>query len=246
MPGPETTRLADLLQCGHLPPKSGHGVPRRMRLEDARILETVLACSLLHLYDSPWLQQSWNTDNISIFSRQDARSQLDMWRPHVFCVIGQPPTGNMAEYEDIVAFGILMMEIEAKQKAEPTDLDIDWRTHEVSSELILDRILLEWRGDVDAGYRKVGQDCLNFRNLVKQFDDLNLAGESGRIAAIYNHIVSPLFKLLRKRFPAASRYFTRLPCSETYSHRLTSARKPERSLMTLFDDSSEQAWHNPE
>lgn len=208
------------------------------------IMEIVLACSLLHLHNSPWLQQNWNLDNISILSLPDARSQLDMWRPHVSCLIGLLPNSNMlSEYEDIIAFGTLVMEIEAKQKAEPTDRDVDWITHEVSPELILDRILDEWRGDVDVGYRRVGKACLDFRKLVQRLNDPTLTGESRRIAALYTHIVSPLLKELRKGFPAASRYFTSLPYSDPYSHQPHSIRRPEPSKLTLFDDNSE--WHNP-
>lgn len=222
--------------------------------EDRKIVELILACSLLHLNTSHWLQAAWEMDNILIYAGQpNAEDPLKRWRPFIACSLesSSHPTVDHEDIQDVLSFGLLIMEMEARLKVLPTDDDKDWETGLPSKDSMLKRVLADskWRGEVEDGYKRIAKACLEFRDRVDKFYDPVLPEDMKRTAALYRYILAPLHELVTQRFNSASL------CSNGFPSPSESSSSPfSRGLiqscgsrLVLFDDfGSGSAWHNPE
>ncbi|CAM1505661.1 Fc.00g112980.m01.CDS01 [Cosmosporella sp. VM-42] len=213
--------------------------------EDSKIVEAILACALFYLHDSYWVQQGWNLDHILVGVLPESSELPSRWIPQVPCTLEvSSGVGGNAEGE-ILSFGILMMEMEAKRRVKLSPDDIDYETGTYSKDLVLERILAEWKRKLGKGYLQVGRACLNFRQLAEKIYHPDLTGEQKCLAAIYKHILSPLLSLLTKDYSDASHLFVGLPHSDISPQvqPSTAGQVADTSGLALFDDLD--AWTNP-
>jgi hypothetical protein len=222
--------------------------------EDRKIVELLLACSLLHLNTSHWLQLGWNTDNILIYPMEpNAQNPLKRWRPFISCALdsSSSATDEPEDIRDVLSFGLLIMEMEAKLKVSPTDAPKDWDTGLISTDSMLNWALTDskWKGKVEDGYKRIAKACLDFRERVDKFYDPDLPKDMKRTAALYRYIIAPLHELITQRFSSASLCSQDFPdpsksASSLYGRGLSHSCG---SGLVLFDDfGSSSAWHNPE
>lgn len=77
--------------------------PRSFTEKTKRILMIILSCAVLHLYDTPWLQSTWNSANIIFFRSRNSETPL---RPFLDTSLsihvppGRDTTADLDEYED--------------------------------------------------------------------------------------------------------------------------------------------------
>jgi hypothetical protein len=217
--------------------------------EDHMIVELVLACSLFHLNTSHWLRSGWDMDNILILATPKAQNPLKRWRPHISCSLESSPSFQGNDNDHILSFGLLIMEMEAKRKALPTDEDKDWLTGLPSKDSMLKRVLKDWKRKLEDDYQKIGTACLLFRELAEKFYHPALADDMKRTAVIYRYILVPLYQLITRRYRSASLLFNgfpRLPESSSAPY-LRPSQSRWGSPLILFDDSKwDSNWHNPE
>jgi hypothetical protein len=217
--------------------------------EDHMIVEVLLACSLFHLNTSHWLRGGWDVDNILMLASPRAQNPLKRWRPHITCSLELPPGSRGDDSDYILSFGLLIMEMEAKRKASPTDEDKDWLTGLPSKDSMLKRVLKDWKRKLEDDYQKIGTACLLFRELAEKFYHPALEEDMKRTAAIYRYILVPLYQLITRRYRSASLLFNDFPRPpESSSAPYLRPSQPRwGSPLILFDDSkSDSNWHNPE
>ncbi|KAK1243094.1 hypothetical protein MKX07_003722 [Trichoderma sp. CBMAI-0711] len=128
-------------------------IPKRTAVDDAagtgefepvdeEIVELLLASSLFHLNASHWLRGGLDMDRVLIFGTPNNSDLLKRWRPYVACSFRDTSEMEDAEDEDILSFGLLIMEMEAKRRLKPRDTDIDWITGLPSKDSMLKRALI--------------------------------------------------------------------------------------------------------
>jgi hypothetical protein len=220
--------------------------------EDHKIVELLLACSLLHLNTSDWLQAGWDMESILIYvGLPRAQDPLKRWKPYITCSVesSSSPIIQRDDNQDILSFGLLMMQMEAKLKIEPTENDNNWETGQPSRDSMLKRTLTDsnWRGKVEDGYKQIATACLHFRELLEKFYDPVLTADMKRTAAMYKYILAPLHKLVTQRFSSTSlcSYGFPDPSERSSSGYLRRSGQRYDSELVLFDDSS-STWHSPE
>jgi len=209
--------------------------------EDQKIVELLVASSLLNLNASAWLSADLTMKNILILATPALERR---WKPHVTCSL-KPADSENEVHDAILSFGLLLMEIEAKKLVRPKPVDQDWETGLTSKDSMLKRILEEWNRAVGDGYRHVATACLRFRELSARFYDPALTQDMKNIAAIYKYILAPLHRLITHQHSRISALFNGLPNSpQNYS--ITQSQhlgKPTSRLgLILFDGSG---THNP-
>lgn len=211
--------------------------------EDQKIVELLVASSLLNLNASAWLRADFNIKNILLLAAPAVNRR---WKPHVECSLTL--TDSQDEVHDaILSFGILLMEIEAKKLVRPKTVDRNWETGLPSKDTMLKRTIEEWNRAVGDRYRHVAMACLRFRELSARFYDPHpgLTQEMKNIAAIYKYILAPLYRVITTQYSKISTMFSSFPnslhgSSTTRPHQLT---HPVSSLALHLFDGSET--HNP-
>ncbi|KAI9146885.1 Thermostable alkaline protease [Paramyrothecium foliicola] len=187
---------------------------RALKALHRKLLGVLLAASLLQLYDSPWIQQQWHRDTVLIPSdpRDLARDmkRLQQWHPRILCTLSGHVVRKI-QGEDIAAFGVLLMELEADEAADWTDEDTEWPSDVKSNRVRLARLLREWETVVSDEYRQIGRNCLDFENLSESFEHSRLGPEMKHLAILYKCILDPLFRCLVKDFGKAAQLFQGIP-----------------------------------
>ncbi|KAI0098771.1 hypothetical protein GGR51DRAFT_423139 [Nemania sp. FL0031] len=184
--------------------------PSKMSRQEKGVVQLLLACSLLCLYKSNWVQMGFDTNAISVPVGKTGSDGLARWRPHISCSLETVDRrGNMDDA--VLSFGMLLMEMEAGKAAEPTEEDRDWSRERFSQDSTLKRILKEWRGDVQDGYRAVATRCLKFSEKADGHHDPGLKAESQRIGAIYSYILAPLCYVVGQNFKDTPKLFNTIP-----------------------------------
>lgn len=209
--------------------------------EDRKIVELLVASSLLNLNGSGWLRTDMNIESILL---ESSPSLSWRWKPLVACSL--KAIGVRDEVHDaILSFGLLLMEMEGKKPARPKAVDTDWETGLPSKDSMLKRIIEEWNRSVGDGYRHIATACLLFRELSERLYDPGVTEEMGQIAAIYKYILAPLHKLITQQHSKISFMFTNFP-SSLQSTLVTKSSPPGQAAsspgLVLFDGCDE---HDP-
>ncbi len=213
--------------------------------EDQKIVELVLASSLLHLNTTHWLRDSLHIDRIAILWCPPAQDPdpFAQWHPYITCSLeGSPGQGVDEDDDDVLSFGILVMEMEAGRRLVPTSEDMDWETGRPSKDSMLKQALVSWRKRLEDGYQQIGNACLNFRELVDTFYHPDLDMEMKRTAAIYKYILTPLYNIMAQRYRETSLLFKGFPQSTKIARAscLSQQQKQKRPApLTLFDDTAD-------
>ncbi|RDW74910.1 hypothetical protein BP6252_06052 [Coleophoma cylindrospora] len=214
--------------------------------EDHRIIEVILACSLFHLNASHWIRTGWDMDNILISPTPGAQNPLNRWKPYTACPLELSPLSPSNSNDDILSFGLLIMEMEAK-KPLPTDTATDWVTGLPSKDSLLQKVLIDWKRKLEDGYQQIGTACLRFRELVQKFYHPALPDEMKRTAAIYKYILIPLHRLVTQRHCSTSQLFCSFPTpydsATAPSLRSMNQTWNSNSKLVLFDGDSRS--HDP-
>lgn len=177
--------------------------------EDQKIVELLVASSLLNLNASAWLRANMNIKNILLESSPNPDRR---WKPLVACSLETIDIQDEV-HDAILSFGLLLMEIEGKKVARPRAAENDWETGLPSKDSMLRRIIEEWNRSVSDGYRKIATACLRFRELSVRLYDPGLTQDIGQSAAIYKYILAPLHKLATQQHSKISPIFTNFPSS---------------------------------
>lgn len=203
--------------------------------EDQKIVEFLIACSLLNVNASVWLRSDLNIKNIFVLPTPGLDRR---WKPHVACSL-EPVDPKDEDYDVILSFGLLLMEIEAKRFARPKAVDKDWETDLYSKDSMLKRILQEWSREVGDGYIQVATACLRFRELSARFYDPTLTQNMKETAAIYRYILAPLYRIITQQHSKISALFRSFP-SPLQSSSATQSRLRRQATSSsrwhLFDD----------
>ncbi|KFA48129.1 hypothetical protein S40293_10226 [Stachybotrys chartarum IBT 40293] len=202
--------------------------------EDQKVVELLVASSLLNLNTSAWMRADMNIKTILL---EHSPSRGRRWKPLVTCHLQSTAfDGNV--HDAILSFGLLLMEMERKKTAKPKDTDMDWETGLPSKDSILKRIIEEWSRSVSDGYRHVATACLQFRELSAMLYDPALDPKMKQTAAIYKYILAPLHRLITQQHSKISRMFNEFPgaLQSPEASRSSSLRLPIRSPgLVLFD-----------
>lgn len=200
-----------------------------------KLLGVLLACSLLQLYDTPWIQQQWRRDTLYLPPGRPCEEQLPHWHPQVNCTLS-PRASRGIHGDDIAAFGILLMELEANDEAIWSDEDVDWLLQTKSNHSRLARILRVWKNDVREGYRKIGKACLDFENLVSGINDPMIPRDMSCLAVIYKSILDPLFRYLVDDFGDTRKLFRGIAGPWGNLSATVGLSSSHASKRALFDD----------
>jgi hypothetical protein len=111
-----------------------------------------------------------------------------------------PKKDTKLQSDNIAAFGVLVLELEANRKANWTPDDEDWLLGEKSNHVRLARILKSWEDLVSDDYRRVAKACLEFDSLTESLDHPDIVSERKGHAVIYKCILEPLFHHIMKSF----------------------------------------------
>ncbi|KAF2106155.1 hypothetical protein BDV96DRAFT_339008 [Lophiotrema nucula] len=175
---------------------------------DRRIVQLLIAFSLVNLDKSNWIKEGLSVKDVSLRASETS-STLKRWMPYLSCSL---PSLNAEQDENmaVLSFGLLLMEMEAKEIADPKEEDQEWGSNKTSKDSMLKRILGEWT-KVDDEYKNIAAACLYFRELSEKFYDPSLLPEHFRTAAMYRYVVAPLYRLVTSRVNAASQLFGKFP-----------------------------------
>ncbi|KAJ4305481.1 hypothetical protein N0V90_001012 [Kalmusia sp. IMI 367209] len=168
-----------------------------LQLKYRKLVGVLLASSLFQLSDSPWIEQHLGHD--TIFIPLPNKQEIHLWCPQIVCSL-TPRQIIKLQSEDIAAFGVLVLELEADRMASWTEEDYDWISGEKSNHVRLVRILRQWEDEVSDDYRDVAKACLQFDNLVQSLVHPDIIPDQKGIAIVYKHILEPLFHHLLKSF----------------------------------------------
>jgi hypothetical protein len=211
------------------------GQQRTLKPMHRKLLEVLLACSLLRLYDSPWIQEQLRRDTIYLPTCPRDSKQLQQWYPHVLCKLSRDAIMNLHS-DDIAAFGVLIMELEADDEAAWSADDVEWPSETKSNRVRLARILKDWQCDVSDEYREVGRVCLDFESLVETFDHPNIASDLKYLAIIYKCILDPLFRSLVKDYGKTIHLFQGMPGPWGSLSAAMNLSPSDAAKRALFDD----------
>jgi hypothetical protein len=204
-----------------------------LNLVSRKIVGLSVAYSLFQLCSSPWLQQTFEGDNIYLLPNGKLGSRLDYWRPHISCQL-DPPGASRSIAEDVAALGVLILELEANRSAGWTDDDEDYDTMAArSNKTRLARIMKEWKGNFPDVYHSVASACFRFDNLVEDFDHPKIDQGLKGLAILYKCIVNPLFQKLVSDFWEAESLFQRIP---GLSVPTAQKRSSTTGNLVLYDD----------
>lgn len=180
-----------------------YGLTKKYR----KLAEVLLAACVFQLNESPWLEQYLRPDYLYVPPLDKKR--LRQWCPRLLCDL-VPQSASGQQSDNIAAFGVLLLELEAHQQAFWTSEDEDWPSGEPSNSMRLIRILKEWEESVESVYRRVAKACLDFESLVQNLDHEDIEPEKKSIAIIYKCILEPLLEYTLISFPDLSPLFTNM------------------------------------
>jgi hypothetical protein len=212
--------------------------------EDNAISQALLACSLLHLHDSNWTKAAWGLDEILVSYAQSGENKLDHWKLFLPCCLGDSinPLGSEISMEDnIISFGILLMEMETKKKVRISlDKDFDWETGQASRAMLLRRTLEERKRKLTSDYIKIGKRCLELIKLAEKISHPALRDELRVKAAIYRYITHPLIlKVANDRSISCDSFYS-VATEPTRGEDNQDAGFLDESLsLVLFDDNGD-------
>lgn len=168
-----------------------------------KLTGVLLATSLFQLNESPWLEHHFSPDTIYVPSPARSDRGLQQWCPRVRCSL-LPKTDakkdSVVQSDNIAAFGVLVLELEADRQALWTEEDTYWLSGERSNQVRLARILKSWEDLISDGYRGVAKACLEFDSLVENTSHMEIGHDKKGIAVIYKCIVEPLFFQMMKSY----------------------------------------------
>ena len=151
----------------------------------------LLAASIFQLSNTPWIEQHLGAEYILVPSPPDNK-RLRQWCPRFLCTLVSNKNPRL-QSENIVALGILILELETQRKANWADDDKEWPSMEKSNRVRLARILRHWSDDVRDEYRTVATACFYFDSLLENLDHPEIICEKRGLAVIYKCILEPLF-----------------------------------------------------
>lgn len=164
-------------------------------------LQFFIACSLLNLDGSHWIQSGLHGNNISLRAAQRTSDFLKFWEPYTTCILSVQSTEE-DENLAILSFGLLLMETEASKIASQIETGGNYNYNAETLRCILKRTLKEAEG-VGVSYKNIVDACLHFSTHLETFYDPLLDGydrRTKRAGAIYKYIVAPLFRLCIQKF----------------------------------------------
>ncbi|KAH8880243.1 hypothetical protein GQ53DRAFT_544815 [Thozetella sp. PMI_491] len=208
---------------------------RTLKPMHRKLLGVFLACSLLQLYNSPWIQEQWERQTIHLPTLPKDMKQLAHWYPQVLCRLS-PEAAKKLDSDDMAAFGVLLMELEADDLAPWTEDDVEWPSDEKSNRSRLARILREWEEDVGDEYRQVAKNCLDFQMLADSFEHSHLGPELGHLAILYKCVLDPLFRCLVKDFGKTAQLFQGIPGPWGGLSGAVNVSSSDIAKQSLFDD----------
>jgi len=168
-----------------------------LTLKFRRLTGALIAASMFQLSDSPWIEQHLEPE--SIFVPPEDNKRIQQWYPRTLCtLVPQKDTGLQGD--NIAAFGVLVLELEADRKANWIADDEDWLSGEKSNHVRLARVLNSWTDLVSDEYRKIAKSCLDFDVLIESLDHAKIIPERKGLAIIYKCILEPLFHRITTSF----------------------------------------------
>lgn len=181
---------------------------RKFKRKEKRILSVILANSLLHFCESPWLSREWSKEHISFFSSE--KGGLDIRRPYLSTDFQDMEPENEADAlyrihpnPSVLALGILLLEIEmdlpieAEQGEE--DLDEDGKPTVNTNYFAALRVFEGISEDIYQNHRQAVSACLNCDFYDEDAMEPSLDDPDFR-QAVYNNIVSPLERELHSAY----------------------------------------------
>lgn len=167
---------------------------RKFGLTDRGKLTLNLAQSLLHLYNGPWLQTLWTSENL-LFLCESTKGSCKLYNIHnpvISCTISGdcptlPPPKTYDDYPLLATFGLFLLEFGNGEKYPVSKT----RTGVFSPWLSLRKNFVETnKQNLTIYYKQAIDSCLNFRNLVDDEKDPDM--ELRIRNAILKNIVRPL------------------------------------------------------
>jgi hypothetical protein len=175
---------------------------RRFRPKEKRILSVILANSLLHFCESPWLSTEWSKEHISFFP-SSKKGDLDIRRPYLSTNFQNmiPEDEENALFRihpnpSVLALGILLLEIELNLPIEDErgveDHDEDGKPN-VNTDYFAALRLFESNksDDIYRNHRQAVYACLNCNFYEEETMEPSLDKPEFR-QAVYDNIVRPL------------------------------------------------------
>lgn len=182
------------------------GSQSRLKLKESRALAVVLAHSILHYCESPWVSNSWNKEHVNFFATINGP---DLMRPYLstqfeaFTTSPEETSDTLYKHPSpaLLSLGILLLELHLSKPIESLwelddtqdgmeDINTNWITAEKQLEKMGD--------DLYEGYRNAIQACLNI-DYVDDEDSLSLDDEGFR-RLVYERVVVPLEDELENGF----------------------------------------------
>jgi hypothetical protein len=213
--------LADLLACKG----------KKFSLRERRILAVILAQTMLHFSDSPWLGKKWNKRHVKFFWRT---AGYDLKRPYLTTTFKQRDPDqkfNVMEVHpnpSVLALGVLLLEIELWKNIEDCRDKGDLSSEGIAAmniDLFTAKRLFNQRfDDMTMNYQIAIDACLKC-NLVEPGQPTTLDDEQFR-QAVYDQIVEPLEEEL---FHACHIRPHQLSCEEPIRREVENSRSRPRS-----------------
>lgn len=169
----------------------------QLTLKYRKLVGVLLAASLFQLGKSPWIAQHLSPD--TIFVPPPDNKRLRQWSPRVICSL-VPKEDTMLQSDNVAAFGVLVLELEAHRKAAWTEADNDWLSGVKSNHVRLARILKSWEDLISDDYRSIAKACLEFDSLIENVSHSDIVSDTKGLAVIYKCILEPLFRHMMKSF----------------------------------------------
>ncbi|KAF1845080.1 uncharacterized protein K460DRAFT_405357 [Cucurbitaria berberidis CBS 394.84] len=174
---------------------------RKFRPKEKRILSVILANSLLHFCESPWLSKEWSKEHISFFSTAE-KGGLDIHRPYLstnfqaMVAEVEPDTFyRIHANPSVLALGILLLEIELDSPIERErgvqDLDEHGKPNVNTDYFAALRLFEGIADDIYQNHRQAVSACLNCDFYDEETMEPSLDNPEFR-QAVYNNIVRPL------------------------------------------------------
>ena len=214
-----------------------------LTLKFRKLVGVLLAASLFQLSDSPWIEQHLGPD--TIFVPTPDKRWLQQWCPRVICTLG-PKKDTKLQSDNIAAFGVLVLELEADRMASWTEVDNDWISGEKSNHVRLARILKSWEDYISDDYRNIAKACLEFDSLTESLDHPDIVSEMKGLAIVYKCILEPLFRHMMKSFGNLGPVFEKMFGPGRSLATPTSLSPSNTAKRILFDDNDSELLSKPE
>jgi nucleoside phosphorylase len=197
--------LRALLENGHFGQTRKKGLTK-ISLKEKRIFAVILAHTMLQLCGGPWIQETWDAENIFFMFDPETQKLFDFYRPYIASPLESDQLADvscddrMHKYPLILDFARILLEIEYGETIKATEEDYDAETHKETQDtpfFMIDRVLNEIADDVYQDYRNAISACLDIEKFLPHggfFDDPEFQ------QSIYKYIVAPLEDELFKAF----------------------------------------------